>query len=58
MRRPIEIPVLTAEELEALETLYRTTRRLLRRFNRKPQKTLPFSGPNPAIVASWYLETV
>src|SRR5260370_42594859 len=26
MRRPLEIPIPTAEELEALETLYRTTR--------------------------------
>ena len=26
MRKPLEIPLPTAEELEALETLYRTTR--------------------------------
>lgn len=26
MRKPLEIPILTAEEVEALETLYRTTR--------------------------------
>ena len=26
MRKPLEIPVSTAEELEALESLYRTTR--------------------------------
>ena len=30
MRQPLEIPVPETEELEALETLYRTTRRLLR----------------------------
>lgn len=26
MRKPLEIPIPTAEELEALESLYRTTR--------------------------------
>ena len=30
MRQPLEIPVPTAEELESLETLHRTARRLLR----------------------------
>ncbi len=51
MRHRLETPVPTAEEWEALETLYRTARRLPRRFNRKPQKTLPIIGTNPAIVA-------
>ena len=51
MRQPLEIPVPTARKSEALETLYPTTRRLLRRINRRPQKTLPIIGPNPAIVA-------
>jgi hypothetical protein len=43
MRKPVEIPALTAAEVEALDTLYRTTRDV-----RLRTLLLPLEYPIPA----------